>query len=135
MTVIVCIDDRKGMMFNGRRQSRDRCLLEDIVKNLDGAFYISEYSRSLFAPLGAAFNATDSFLDMAGKSDICFVENRSLSPYISKIDRLIIYRWNRSYPGDLYLDIAPKDLRLRLLDTYDFAGSSHEKITKEIYVK
>ena len=30
MTLYVCLDDKNGMLFNNRRQSRDRVVLEDI---------------------------------------------------------------------------------------------------------
>ena len=36
MKVIVCVDDNNGMMFNNRRQSRDRILIEDVVKSVVG---------------------------------------------------------------------------------------------------
>lgn len=32
MVVIACVDERKGMMFNQRRQSRDTALCEDILR-------------------------------------------------------------------------------------------------------
>ena len=32
MKLIVCLDDNKGMMFNKRRQSRDRVLIENILE-------------------------------------------------------------------------------------------------------
>ncbi len=135
MTVIVCVDDKGGMMFGGRRQSRDRYLIADVVKGLDGALYIAEYSRLLFADSGVAFNADDDLLDNAGQGDICFVEDRELLPYLSKIERLIIYRWNRSYPRDLLLDIEPNKCGFALEHTEELAGYSHEKITKEIYTR
>ena len=34
MQVILCLDDRNGMMFNHRRQSRDRAVIQDILENL-----------------------------------------------------------------------------------------------------
>ena len=32
MTVIVCLDNANGMMFNHRRQSRDANVVKDILK-------------------------------------------------------------------------------------------------------
>ena len=32
MIVIICIDEKKGMMFHNRRQSQDRILREHIIK-------------------------------------------------------------------------------------------------------
>ena len=49
MKVIVCVDDNNGMMFNNRRQSRDRILIEDVVKNvIGGNLLMAPYSEPLF---------------------------------------------------------------------------------------
>ena len=34
MNLIVCLDDKNGMAFNGRRQSRDRLLTEDLLQTV-----------------------------------------------------------------------------------------------------
>ena len=34
MKLIVCLDDNNGMMFNKRRQSRDRVLIENVFKDI-----------------------------------------------------------------------------------------------------
>ena len=36
MKLIVCLDDNKGMMFNNRRQSRDRVLIENVLELCKG---------------------------------------------------------------------------------------------------
>ena len=49
MKLIVCLDDNNGMMFNKRRQSRDRVLVENILEFCKGEkVYTSEYSVKLF---------------------------------------------------------------------------------------
>jgi hypothetical protein len=136
MIVIICIDDNFGMMFNHRRQSKDRILLEDMIdyskeKNL----YMNEYSYKLFSGFNPENLIVDNeFLDNAGTGEYCFVEDSSLLPYERQIETLIIYKWNRRYPADYYLDIPLED-RWKIKDTEDFKGSSHEKITKEIYTR
>ena len=37
MKLAVCIDNGGGMIFNHRRQSRDRELIRDLAENLGGA--------------------------------------------------------------------------------------------------
>ena len=50
MTVIVCLDNANGMMFNHRRQSRDANVIKDILKTINGAsLLIAPYSASLFS--------------------------------------------------------------------------------------
>lgn len=136
MNVIVCIDDRGGMMFNGRRQSRDRNLYADIVSYVPvGRLYMGEYSRSLFADCGVPFVATDAFLDIAASGDYCFVEDKALLPYADKIESVTVYHWNRHYPSDVMFDIDLSKAGFKLTTIKEFEGYSHEKITKEIYVK
>ena len=49
MKLIVCLDERKGMMFNNRRQSRDRVLIDNMIEMIgDDKLYIAPYSESLF---------------------------------------------------------------------------------------
>ena len=135
MKVIVCVDDNNGMMFNNRRQSRDRVLIEDLLNTIkEGCLYIAPYSKILFQDITALIE-TETLLEEAGADDYCFVENKTLLPYSDRIDELIIYRWNRTYPADMHLDIRPEALSLKLVSTTEFAGSSHEKITKELYKK
>lgn len=137
MKIIVCVDDNNGMMFNKRRQSRDKVLIEDVVKNVVGGnLLMTPYSEPLFANSDIdAFFLSEYILDEADPEDYCFIENKALLPYSDRIDELIIYRWNRTYPADMHLDIDPEALSLKLVSTTEFAGSSHEKITKELYKK
>lgn len=136
MTVIVCVDDRGGMMFNKRRLSRDRAVYADIASDFDGKrLLMSELSAPLFAQSDADITVSDSFLDEADGGCICFVEDRKIAEYANKTDTLVIYKWNRHYPSDMKLDIDPLNSGFRLLSVTDLAGHSHDKITKEIYVK
>lgn len=137
MKVIVCVDDNNGMMFNNRRQSRDRVLIEDIVQNVVGGnLLMTPYSETLFKDSNIeAFFLSEDILDDAAPEDYCFIENKPLLPYSDRIDELIIYRWNRTYPADMHLDVNPTALSMKLVSTTEFAGSSHEKITKELYKK
>ena len=136
MRVIVCVEDRGGMTFNGRRVSRDRAVIADIVDDMNGKTVLAEnYSRILFSEHSCNVIFSDSPLEAAEKGDTCFVESESLLPYAEKITALTVYRWNRRCPWDKALDVTPEMLGLRLVSTADIEGCSHEKITKEIYEK
>ena len=133
MKLIVCVDDSNGMMFNNRRQSRDRVLIEELLNTTkEGRLYIAPYSKILFQDITALIE-TETLLEEAGADDYCFVENKTLLPHSDRIDELIIYRWNRTYPADMHLDVDLAALSMKLISTTEFAGSSHEKITKELY--
>lgn len=134
MTVTVCVSDGGGMMFNKRRQSKDAEVIRDIEKLVsDGILFISDFSAPLFSDCEISAIAVSDPLDSAGKGDFAFVEDRSLSAYKEKISRLVIYRWNRKYPTDFYLDTDPEKEGMELVNTLDFVGKSHEKITREIW--
>ena len=136
MRVSVCIDDLGGMMFNHRRVSRDREVIADVCRDTeDGRLYSSEYSASLFAESDIQPIAKADFLEVADDGDLCFVESDALMPYISKITVITVYKWNRRYPSDVKLDIDPEKSGFKLTSVTEFAGYSHEKITKEVYVK
>ena len=137
MNIIVCIDDRGGLTFNSRRLSRDREIYADIADNMTGSARLlgAEYSRTLFDELDINKIFCDDFLDIAEMGDVCFVENRAIAPYLGKIESITVYHWNRHYPSDTTLDVSPEAEGFRLFEIAEFAGYSHEKITKEIYKK
>lgn len=122
MTVIVCLDNANGMMFNHRRQSRDANVVKDILKTINGAsLLIAPYSESLFSQAECSVSISESFLADADAKDYCFVENTSVAEFKEKISRLVIYKWNRDYPADFYFDIDyASDYKLET--TLDFAS-------------
>ncbi len=133
MIAVICIDDNNGMLFNNRRQSRDKILTEDLIKSAKGTrILINEFSKSLFVDFEKLVNVSDTFLNDANENDICFIENVDLTEFEDKINKLTIYKWNRVYPSDFYFNL---DLsKYKLTETTDFKGNSHDKITKEVYI-
>ena len=130
MNIIVCIEDRKGMLFNKRRVSRDSKVIEKIYDIVGSEkLWISEFSKFLFAEKVIVDN---QMLDMAEPGDFCFVENIKLEPYIDRIEKLYIFNWNRSYPADFKLDIE-YGVSFTKAEEVELVGSSHEKITLEIW--
>lgn len=132
MRVIVCVDDSGGMLFNRRRQSRDRNVLHDILRDTAGKrLWIRPFSQKLFQGMEDRVRISDSPLELAGPGESCFVEDLSLAGWAGRVESITVYRWNRRYPGDFFLDV---DLSAwRLVSRREFSGSSHEKITKEVY--
>lgn len=129
MKIIVCLDDNGGMLFNERRQSRDRIVCEDIINSLNGEkLFISAFSELLFDGFLDRISVCEDFLQ---KGNICFVENQSLSQ--CNADEVVVYKWNRVYPADFYCDIDFS--KYSLSDQTEFEGYSHEKITKQNYIK
>lgn len=134
MIVILCLDDRNGMMFNNRRQSRDKFVIEDILKLIQGKkLFAGKYSEMLFQNFESNVIIDDNFLNNIDKDDYCFVENNSLKNLSSRIEKIIVYRWNKVYPSDLKLEISLQNWNM--IDSFEFSGNSHDKITREVYIK
>ena len=124
MEVIACVDDNYGLMFNKRRQSRDCIVTDHILQGLrNRCLYMAGYSAQLFAEMNQnRIIVKSDFLECAGPEDCCFVENSRLLPYEGKMNRIILYRWNRKYPADLYFDIPLTEHGWRLNESIDFPG-------------
>jgi len=132
--LIVCLDDNLGMLFNRRRQSRDRELIADMIRHVgEIPLWISPYSAPLFGEDHPCLRVADDPVAAAGENDFCFVENTPLPNGVSEINELIIYRWNRLYPSDMRFSCDMS--AFHLAGVSEFVGSSHDKITKEILKK
>ncbi len=133
MHIIVCIDSRGGMLFNKRRQSKDRFLRARILSGLgERRLLMNAYSRRQFEEETDAITVCEDFLSLAEAGDVCFAENVDLLPYTDKIETVTLYKWNRRYPSSVKLPTEVLDGK-RLISSCDFVGYSHENITEEIY--
>ena len=137
MIVIACLDNDGGMMFNHRRQSQDRYLRDRIVEITgDSALWMNHYSAGQFdAGSIPHLNIDDAFLREAVDGDYCFVEDAPLAAFEKWIEKLIIFRWNRTYPADQHFDLLLTPDKWRKVETKEFAGHSHDLITMEVYTK
>lgn len=126
MVWIVCADNRDGILFNGRRLSRDRAVCTDILRLAAGrALWMNAYSAKLF-PTAENLHISEAPAQCAGADGLCFFENTTPE---GDADTLVVYRWNRDYPADRYLSLTG----WRRTDAEDFQGYSHERITREVY--
>ncbi len=131
MHLIVCVDEKMGMCFAGRRQSKDRLLRQDMLALAgDAPLWMAPYSAGQFDAPAENIRAEEDFIEKAGQGEYCFCE---LQLPQSGVETIIVYRWNRHYPAD---QVFPEEwLRCRRLkESREFAGSSHEKITREVYL-
>ena len=114
MKLIFAIDDNYHILFNHRRVSRDGNIIKDIQEALMGRkLYVNNFSASLF----------DGFKNLIVDND-----------FLNVAEMIIIYRFNRLYPGDFSLD-KPILNSFSLDYKEDFAGTSHDKITREVYFR
>ena len=53
MTIICCLSDNSGMMFNHRRQSKDKAVVADVTKMVVGKkLWMNAYSGKMFLAYG-----------------------------------------------------------------------------------
>ena len=130
MKVIVCVDEKNGMLFNSRRQSRDSKVIEHILEIVgEKRLNITNFSANLFGNLDV--NIVENSLENIAEDEYVFVENIDLNNVIEKINEIIIFNWNRHYPADFYLDIPMQNFYVTRES--EFVGSSHDKITEIVY--
>lgn len=132
MNIIVCLDDNGGMLFNKRRQSRDQKVLEDVL-SYTKTLWMNSFSEKLFAETDVKICVDKEFLNKAKKGEFCFVENEKILPYADRIEEIIVYQWNRKYPADFRFDVPLGEWKMT--EQKEFVGKSHEKITRETYVR
>lgn len=134
MNIIVCLDDKNGMMFHKRRQSADRELRKHLLQFVkEGMLWMSPYSASQFSELPDFVRVDESFFSYAAEEDYCFVESGDWTAFAESIKTIVVYRWNRTYPADLWFPQSEL-IRRTIVSSMDFSGYSHERITQEVYV-
>ena len=127
MILIVCVDDNNGMMFNNRRQSRDSELIKRVEALTEGKkLWTNEYSKTLF---NRETETDEEFLNKAVENEFCF--NETVSDITVSPQKVIFYKWNRKYPSDKKFSFDMSCMKL--VSSFEFKGSSHEKITEEVY--
>ena len=131
MHLIVCIEENDGMSFCGRRLSFDREVTAHILQMTSGSkLWMNGYSSGLFADQN--IHVDEEFLAKAGQGEYCFLENMPAPGNTENIESVLIYHWNRGYPSTAKFSrkaLAGKEL----VETVEFPGYSHEKITMERY--
>lgn len=133
MILILCLDDQGGILFNNRRQSRDRTVIKRILDlTKEKRLWMKEYSSKLFCN-EENLSIDESPLKKAQKNDYVFWEEDFPYQEKNKIKGIIIYNWNRKYPGDVFFDIDFAKANWNLKSVSEFAGTSHESVREEIY--
>jgi hypothetical protein len=127
----VYIDKNGGMSFCGKRQSQDRVLREKVLEITNGSrLLMNSYSAKQFENPESII-VDEDFLNNANQGDFCFVEDKEVTT--ENVESFYIFNWNRKYPGDLFFDVDLKAEGFKKTKKEEFQGSSHDKITLEIY--
>ena len=132
MILVICLDQKNGMTFNRRRQSKDRQLRKKLLELTGGKpLWMNAYSAGQFEEAAENLCVSEDFLHRAGEGEFCFAENADITPWLSRAEALIVYRWDRTYPADVRF--SPSDFSEKTAQTEEFEGYSHEIIIQERY--
>lgn len=141
MKLILTLDEKGGMMFNHRRQTKDSIVSQDIQDMVRQApLHLTPYSAQLFE---AECVIVDELPELAaGPGEYCLLEDCKkikesgyAQEVLNRADIVILYLWNRHYPADQRFPVELMKSQFNLGSRNEFPGNSHDTITKEIYVK
>ena len=135
MTLYVCLDDKNGMLFNHRRQSRDAAVLQDIQASIPEVLTIDPFSEKLIKSAGIPYVLAPEEAVSPEENVHFFLENREPSELACLASSIVLYRWNRHYPADMHWNVDLAELGFALTGCWEFPGKSHETITKEVYTR
>lgn len=137
MICVVCVDDKMGMLFNHRRQSQDRALrVRLLTLCAHSRLWMNAYTYAQFQEQTAPQLCVDAQpLHKAAPGEYCLVEDIDPATHEAAMERIVLYRWNRTYPADRFFTIPLAEHGWRLLGAADFPGFSHERITEEVYMR
>lgn len=135
MRLILCVDDQGGLTFHHRRQSQDRVVRADILQMCgDRKLWVTAYTAQQFEPeQQARLMIVKAGFEDAASEDFCFMEDIEQEPYMKGANQIVLYHWNRLYPADKKV-ILPL-VEWKCVGSMEFPGYSHEKITKEVYIR
>lgn len=129
MILAVCVDNRMGMAFMGKRLSKDALLRGKLLEISGGNLRMSGYSAKQFDdPVYAGAD----YLSGAVNGDWCFCENGDYAGFADHLEKIVLFKWNRDYPADLHFAFPGE---WHMVSAEDFPGKSHETITMEVYEK
>lgn len=145
MKLIFCVDDGMGMMFNRRRQSQDQMVRAEILRQTAGQkLWLNRYSAGQFAKsaetedmaaLGGQLQVDEAFVQKTGPQDWCFVEDFDPALVAASATEVLRFCWNRNYPADVHATLQLAAPTWIMVARKEFAGSSHEKITIEHWMR
>ena len=120
------------MAFHHRRQSQDRAVRADILQMCgDTGLWVTAYTAQQFdMEQQSRLKVVNSFEDA---EEFCFIEDETAETYMSDAEKIILYHWNRRYPSDTRITLPMVGWKCE--ERTEFSGYSHEKITKEVYIR
>lgn len=130
MRIAFCIEKTGGLSLFGKRLSRDSEIQKKLISlKHNGELVTSPKSAVLFE--SDRVRSDDNYMNSAAPNDLLFIETEEIP--IGQANEIYLFHWNRRYPADRYFDLSQLKNSFDKISTEHFVGSSHDKITLEIY--
>lgn len=135
ISLALCTDVRRGMMFNRRRQMKDAELIKYIVeKHGEGGIFIHPFSEKLFLGYEGVC-VSENPLEDCTHGATCFIEEPSRITSLDSVDKIIIFNFGIPYPADTYFDLALEEHGFKRISKDKLKTALHDRLTKEVYIK
>ena len=134
MKLVVCLDKNNGISFFGKRQSQDELQRKNLFELIeDKKLYVAKNSYDLYKDYAFNFEIINENTEI--DNDAVFLyEGDYLDKFLSYVDEIICYFWNRDYPFDETFEEHLKNI-WKEKEKVEFKGKSHDEITRIRYVK
>ena len=145
MTIIACIDPRFGLSVDGKRQTTDTRVIQDIlseIENQDTGLTVTEssarYILSCVNPVinNIPLNVVNEIKPNQHEDATIFIETapvKLIHKLISRADRIVLYIWDVTYTHTDYFPDMQRNESWSLSHVQYFQGASHNEVTKQVY--
>ena len=146
MNIIVCADTRMGISFNGKRPTRDKEIVRQILTTHGPDIYIRPTSEKYLQSVIDEFQLNTQLHIIENESDIwedtipidayIFVETGSeqfLTDLLDNADVVYLYQWNTTYMYTEQFPDIQKDKHFSVTSTEVLKGSSHDEVLYYIF--
>lgn len=134
MVIVACIDKLGNIALNTNGQINHLIFLVRLKMISNEALLYMSYNSYLQFGCYPMIMIDDNFLDIAGEDSYCFVEDTDITPYIDRIDKIILYKWNKKFSSKLKFDNSILN-KFNIVSQKSFYGDHFLKISEEVYEK
>ncbi len=145
MTIIACIDPRFGLSVDGKRQTTDTRVIQNVLSEIedqDTGLTVTEssarYILSCVNPVinNIPLNVVNEIKPNQHEDATIFIETapvKLIHKLISRADRIVLYIWDVTYTHTDYFPDMQKNESWSLSHVQYFQGASHNEVTKQVY--
>ena len=93
---------KRILELTGGEKTVDECIQPETVLQVNGNMPKEQEQSGQLGQSGQIRGQMKRFWKRRGRGEYCFVEDKDVVPYESRIEEVILCHWNRDYPADMY---------------------------------